>query len=134
MKNKLIIEFKEGTTQEKIDSFKESLEKSDIFIKVAYSYNRFDEIRAWAYDRGIYISGDPKTQYVKLQEEAGELAKAILKNDMPEIIDGIGDCVVVLTNLAKLYDLNIEQCITAAYSQIINRKGKMQNGTFIKDK
>ena len=41
-----------------------------------------------------------KTQYVKLQEEAGELAKALLKNDKAEIKDAIGDIVVVLTNLA----------------------------------
>ena len=39
---------------------------------------------------------------LKLQEEAGELAKALLKNDQPEIVDAIGDMVVVLTNLAQL--------------------------------
>ncbi len=51
----------------------------------------FDLIRQWAKEKGIYKSGDPKTQYVKLQEEAGELAKAILKNDEPEILDALGD-------------------------------------------
>ena len=42
---------------------------------------KFDLIRQWAKEKGIYKSGDPKTQCVKLQEEAGELAKAILKNE-----------------------------------------------------
>ena len=33
---------------------------------------------------------------------AGEVGRAILKQDLPEIKDGIGDMVVVLTNLAEL--------------------------------
>ena len=41
--------------------------------------SRFDLIRTWASDRGIYDQGNSHTQYVKLQEEAGELAKAYLK-------------------------------------------------------
>jgi len=93
----------------------------------------FDNIRDWAKQRGLYKKGDSKTQYVKLQEEAGELAKALLKNDKPEIKDAIGDIVVVLTNLAHLEKLNIEECIDAAYTEILNRKGKMINGTFVKD-
>ena len=93
----------------------------------------FELIRVWASERGIYAKGDPKTQYVKLGEEFGELGKAILKNDMPEVIDAIGDCVVVLTNLAKLCDLNIEDCIDSAYNEISKRTGKMNNGTFVKD-
>jgi NTP pyrophosphatase (non-canonical NTP hydrolase) len=94
--------------------------------------NEFQPIRDWAQERGIYEKGDPKTQYIKLQEEAGELAKAILKNDNVEFIDAIGDCVVVLTNLAKLKGYNIEDCINAAYDVIAKRKGTMVNGTFCK--
>jgi len=93
----------------------------------------FDNIRDWAAARGLYDKGDSKTQYVKLQEEAGELAKALLKNDKPEIIDGIGDMVVVLTNLAHLEGIKIEECIDAAYTEISTRKGKMINGTFVKE-
>jgi NTP pyrophosphatase (non-canonical NTP hydrolase) len=95
--------------------------------------NIFDLIRQWAEDKGIYKSGDAKTQYVKLMEEAGELAQAILKNDEPEVIDAIGDMVVVLTNLAKLKGHNIEDCIKSAYDVIKLRQGKMINGTFVKN-
>jgi NTP pyrophosphatase (non-canonical NTP hydrolase) len=95
--------------------------------------NEFSSIREWAKDKGIYQKGDVKTQYIKLLEETGELAKAILKNDEPEIIDAIGDCVVVLTNLAKLKGYNIEECINSAYNVIKLRTGKMQNNTFVKD-
>ena len=94
--------------------------------------SRFDLIRFWAKDRGIYDKGNSHTQYVKLMEEAGELAEALLKNDKYEIKDAIGDMVVVLTNLAALEGMQIENCIDSAYSEIANRKGKMQNGTFVK--
>ena len=64
----------------------------------------FDLIRDWADARGIYEHGDPKTQYLKLMEEAGELL-----------------------------GLNIEDCIESAYEVISKRTGKMKNGTFVKD-
>jgi len=93
---------------------------------------RFDLIRQWAEDRGIYAKGNSHTQYVKLMEEAGELAKALLNKDVYEIKDAIGDMVVVLTNLAVLEGMQIENCIDSAYNEIANRKGKMINGTFVK--
>ena len=95
--------------------------------------NIYDLIRTWATEKGIYKTGDSRTQYVKLMEEAGELAQALLKNDETEVIDAIGDMVVVLTNLAKLRGHNIEDCITSAYSVIKDRQGKMINGTFVKN-
>lgn len=94
--------------------------------------SKYELIREWARNRGIYDKGDSKTQYVKLMEEAGELAQAILKRDIPEIQDAIGDMVVVLTNLAELEDLKIENCIDSAYDVISKRKGNMVNGTFVK--
>ena len=95
--------------------------------------DRFDLIREWARERGLYDKGDPKTQTLKLMEEAGEICRAVLKDDREQIIDGIGDCVVVLTNLAELVGYPIEKCIDAAYNEIKGRTGKMSNGTFKKD-
>jgi len=94
--------------------------------------NVYKLIRAWAKERGIYENGDSKTQYVKLMEEAGELAKALLTKNRNETIDAIGDIVVVLTNLAHLEGLKLEDCVISAYTEIANRKGSMQNGTFVK--
>ena len=93
----------------------------------------FKKIRKWAEDRGLYEKGDTLTQYVKFQEEAGELAKALLEDDQPEVIDAIGDIVVVLTNLAHQRGVSIEECIQTAYNVINKRTGKMINGTFVKD-
>jgi len=95
--------------------------------------SRFDLIRAWANERGLYDGGDTKTQTLKLVEEAGEICRAVLKNDHAEVVDGIGDCVVVLTNLAELQGTTIEKCIDIAYNEIKDRTGKMNNGTFKKD-
>ena len=105
-------------------------------IKPFYAENEenvYNLIRTWATEKGIYKTGDSRTQYVKLMEEAGELAQALLKNDETEVIDAIGDMVVVLTNLAKLRGHNIEDCVTSAYSVIKDRQGKMINGTFVKN-
>ena len=93
----------------------------------------FELIRAWANKRGLYEKGDPKTQALKLVEEVGETCRAILKGNDMEAIDGIGDCVVVLTNLAELLGESIEGCIEQAYFEIKDRTGKMENGTFKKD-
>jgi len=95
--------------------------------------SQFDLIREWADERGLYENGDAKTQALKLVEEVGEIARAVLKDDTDEIIDGIGDAVVVLTNLAELIGMPIEACIDEAYDVISKRTGKMVNGTFVKD-
>ena len=93
----------------------------------------FDLIRKWANERGLYEHGDTKTQALKLVEEVGEICRAILKGNDSEVEDGIGDAVVVLTNLAELQGTTIEHCISTAYNEIKNRTGKMDNGTFKKD-
>ena len=116
---------------------KSNITEPDCYVpdnfRAARAVAHFDLIRAWANERGLYEKGDIKTQAIKLQEEVGELAKAILENNEADIVDAIGDSVVVLTNLAHLSGFDIEHCIQEAYNEISNRKGKIVNGTFIKD-
>ena len=132
LKMKIDVEFNENTTQEQaLQLIDEISFMSGLEIKP--STNQFEDIRDWARKRGIYASGDPKTQTCKLMEEAGELAKAVIHSNKDETIDAIGDCVVVLTNLAALCGLTIEDCIASTYAVISKRKGKMENGTFIKE-
>jgi len=95
--------------------------------------SQFDLIRAWANERGLYKGGDTKTQSLKLVEEVGEICRAVLKDNHRDVVDGIGDAVVVLTNLAELQGTSIEHCIAEAYNEIKDRTGKMDNGTFKKD-
>ena len=93
----------------------------------------FDNIRQWGQNRGL-DHADSKVQCdEKLFEEYQELRAAIYAKDKTEIIDAIGDCVVVLTMIAMQERLKIEDCIACAYDTIKNRKGKLVNGVFVKD-
>ena len=95
--------------------------------------NEFEPIREWAKERGIYEKGTVRGQFEKLLEEVEELNQAILEKDKRKLIDAVGDCVVVLTNLSELAGVKIEDCINSAYNEIKNRKGVMKNGTFEKE-
>ena len=95
--------------------------------------NEFQPIRDWAEERGLIEHGNRFTQTIKLIEEAGELSSGMLKSNPSEIKDAIGDCVVVLTNLASICEMTIEDCINSAYEEIKDRTGVMSHGTFVKD-
>lgn len=86
----------------------------------------------WSSDRGIFVNGTAQTQALKLVSEVGELADNVAKQR--DIADDIGDCVVVLNNLAILYDITLEDCLEIAYNDIKDRKGYLNGaGVFIKD-
>lgn len=91
-------------------------------------------VLAWASNRNILNEGDTKTQFIKLVEEVGELGKGINHRDKHEIIDGVGDVLVTLINLCWLAEVDPMMCLEAAYNEIKDRKGKMLNGTFVKEK
>lgn len=91
-----------------------------------------NKIRIWATERGL-DEAQPEKQMLKLVEEIGELAEGLAKGNLDEVIDSIGDSYVVLTILAMQMDLNIEDCIDAAYEEIKDRKGAMKNGVFVKE-
>lgn len=96
--------------------------------------NEFQPIRDWATEKGIIPKADVNAQFLKLVEEVGELSNGIQKRKDDEIKDAIGDCVVVLTNLAAIHGgFTIEECINSAYDVIKNRTGKMVNGVFVKE-
>lgn len=90
-------------------------------------------IEKWAEDRNLIDGSDPKSQLLKTMEELGELAKAVNKNDVPEIVDGIGDVVVTLVIIAAQFELDFDLCIESAYKEIKDRKGRMVDGVFIKE-
>ncbi len=87
----------------------------------------------WAQVRSLLSPDNDRNQSLKLFEEGGELAKAILKDDQPGVIDGIGDCLVVLAILARQRGTSLQKCFAAAWNEIKNRKGETVGGTFIKN-
>lgn len=95
--------------------------------------NQFNNIRQWAQDRNLIEGSDSFRQMTKLTEEIGEIAQGIAKASVADIVDGIGDAVVVLTILAAQNGFTIETCIDLAWGQIKDRKGRMVDGVFIKE-
>ena len=89
-------------------------------------------IKLWSIDRNLNAQ-DYKMQTLKVGEEVGELFKAIVKNDQEELIDAVGDTYVTLVILCQQLGIEIEDCVNAAYSEIKDRKGKLVDGTFVKE-
>lgn len=89
------------------------------------------KIEDWHVARNLIDGSTDQAQYVKLIEEAGELAGNIARRR--DIKDDIGDMVVVLINIAKRNNLKLEDCMEAAWNDIKHRKGKMVEGVFIKE-
>ncbi|MCR6112716.1 hypothetical protein HXA35_20510 [Bacillus sp. A301a_S52] len=90
-----------------------------------------ENIKEWAIERNLHTA-DPNKQMLKLGEEFGELCQGMAKGNGPQVIDSIGDMYVVLTILSMQLNIDIEDCILAAYDEIKDRKGKMIDGVFVK--
>ena len=89
-------------------------------------------ISLWAMNRGIINKSTPLAQFAKLVSEVGELGDNVAKQR--DITDDIGDCLVVLNNLAIMNDTTLEECLKVAYDDIKDRKGHMNShGVFIKE-
>ena len=66
-----------------------------------------ESVIEWANERKLLFPENAPKQKLKLIEECGELARAILKNDIKEQKDAIGDVFVVLTILAEQLDIPV---------------------------
>lgn len=108
-----------------------TLNNTEVFVEQSNDF--YSRVRNWAALRDLYKEGDVKTQFAKLVEEVGELAKGVVDDNDALIKDSIGDIVVVLVNLAYLQGTSIEICEELAWNDIKDRKGKMINGTFVKE-
>lgn len=91
----------------------------------------FNNFTQWSTDRKIIQNGNVLAQGLKLVSEVGELADNLAKGRC--IKDDIGDCCVVLNNLAHMQGLPLDKCLEQAWSDIKDRTGSMnEHGVFIK--
>ena len=90
-----------------------------------------EKIEQWAKDKEL-DTADSSKQMLKVMEELGEVAAAIVRSDRAPLRDGIGDTVVTLIILAMQNDMNLYECVNCAYDEIKNRTGEMINGSFVK--
>lgn len=87
-------------------------------------------IGQWHVDRNLIEGSTDQAQFVKLIEEAGELAGNIARKK--DVRDDIGDMVVVLINIAMRNGNSLQDCLQVAWDDIKHRKGRMVDGVFIK--
>ena len=95
------------------------------------------KINHWADERNLKHA-DPKIQWMRVTEEVGEIRDVLLKptkftEPQAALKDAIGDTLVTIIVLAHQLDLDVTECLSIAYEEIKNRKGKMVNGTFVKE-
>ena len=94
----------------------------------------FSNIADWAQARNLIEGSTPQAQFIKLAEELGEVAECIAKGlSQDELKKELGDMLVVITILAEQHGLSTNACATAAYEKIKHRKGRMQDGIFIRE-
>jgi NTP pyrophosphatase (non-canonical NTP hydrolase) len=91
------------------------------------------EIINWGKARKLDNPDNKFQQLAKVYEEIGELSSAILKRDISETIDALGDTYITLVILANQMGYSLEDCAKRAFKVIEYRKGKTLNGTFIKE-
>jgi len=99
---------------------------------MSWNIVELDVIR-WSEDRKIIPNSTSLAQHKKAEEEMAELKQALEARDRDGIIDGLGDVLVCLINVAALEDLDLTRCLKAAYEEIKDRKGYMnKEGIFVK--
>lgn len=96
-----------------------------------------DKINEWAISHGLDKS-DPKTQWMKVTEEVGEIRDVFLRPhdfENPEwsLKDAIGDSIVTLVVLSLQLGYDVEECLTIAYNDIKDRKGVIIDDNFVKE-
>lgn len=99
------------------------------------SYAQYEmKVIQWSEARKIIPNSTPLAQWKKAQEELDELHDALEAGDRAAIRDGVGDTVVCLINICALADLDLVDCLAAAYAEIKDRKGTMNaEGIFVKE-
>ena len=90
-------------------------------------------IANWAEEKGLLNPEFAPKQFMKIQEELGELASAIIKEDIDKEIDSIGDLLVTIIILAYQRNISLKYALNVAYNEIKDRKGKLIGGSFVKD-
>lgn len=142
--NKTISHWEKGKRKIKSDKLGQLADHFNVSIPYLLGYdsdNTFSDlitcINVWADERNLK-QADPKIQWMRITEEVGEIRDILLKptkftEPQAALKDAIGDTLVTIIVLAHQLDLDVTECLGIAYEEIKNRKGKMINGTFVKE-
>lgn len=139
-----ILNWEHGTHEIKRSDAKKLADYFNVSIPYLLGYDTdktfsdlITKINQWADERNLK-QADPKIQWMRVTEEVGEIRDVLLKptkftEPQAALKDAIGDTLVTIIVLAHQLDLDVTECLGIAYDEIKNRKGKMINGTFVKE-
>jgi uncharacterized protein YabN with tetrapyrrole methylase and pyrophosphatase domain len=91
-----------------------------------------DIVLTTSHKNGLFDNSTVEKQFFKLAEEFGELGEALSHGNIDAIEDAIGDCTVVLTNLAHFVGLSHRECYRLCAGIYSRRVMDMVNGVLIK--
>lgn len=140
-----ILNWEHGTHEIKGSNAKKLADYFGVSIPYLLGYDTNDtflgliaKVNEWAISHGLDKS-DPKTQWMKVTEEVGEIRDVFLRPtdfENPEwsLKDAIGDSIVTLIVLCLQLGYSVEECLTIAYNDIKDRKGVMIGDNFVKAK
>ena len=139
-----VLNWEHSTHEIKGSNAKKLADNFNVSIPYLLGYDTDDKfsdlitcINQWADERNLK-QADPKIQWMRITEEVGEIRDVLLKptkftEPQAALKDAIGDTLVTIIVLAHQLDLDVTECLGFAYEEIKNRKGKMINGTFVKE-
>lgn len=107
-----------------MEQVNDSMNNSDLPMLV-------ESVSKWHHDRNLVEGANNFSQFTKLIEEAGELAGNLSRGKCCR--DDIGDMLVVLINICEREGYALEDCLYTAWLDIKDRKGRLINGTFVKE-
>ena len=85
----------------------------------------------WHHDSNLIDGSSDKDQVLKLIQELGELSDSVCKGK--DVKDDLGDMMVVMLNIMERQGVSMEECLSTAYNDIKDRKGRMVDGIFVKE-
>lgn len=92
-----------------------------------------ENVTNWAAHKGLLNSDNANKQLLKVMEEVGETAAAMIRGNKDAVMDGIGDSFVTLIILSKQLGYEPDECLQKAWEEIKDRTGTMVDGSFVKD-
>lgn len=102
-----------------------------MYNRTMNTYTLIEEIIKWGKSKQL---NDARAQLNKVIEEVGEIAHEVSRNkNGAEFNDAIGDSLITIIILASINGKDPRKCLEDAYNEIKNRKGRTENGTFIKN-
>lgn len=91
-----------------------------------------DNVTGWFEEKGLH---DVNMQALKMFEEAGEICHELTRGhtSSKELVDALGDTIVTIIGLCHHLNIPFRAALSLAWDEIKDRKGKVVNGSFVKE-